>query len=54
MTPNSGHLVNLNRSGKNRNSLAPDEVVAQTMIITAAGQETTVTEDSEQRSELIC
>ncbi|KAJ7856433.1 cytochrome P450, partial [Mycena leptocephala] len=36
-----GLLLNLNRSDKNRNSLAPDEVVAQTMIITAAGQETT-------------
>ncbi|KAJ6629771.1 cytochrome P450 [Mycena sp. CBHHK59/15] len=41
MTPNSGHLVDLNRSDKKRNGLAPDEVVAQTMIITAAGQDTT-------------
>ncbi|KAJ7889407.1 cytochrome P450 [Mycena leptocephala] len=41
MTPNSGHLMDLNRSDKKRNALAPDEVVAQTMTITAAGQDTT-------------
>jgi cytochrome P450 len=53
VTPIVGTLVGLNRSDKKKNALAPDEVAAQAMIITAAGQDTTVTESNEQRSELI-
>jgi hypothetical protein len=49
MTPIEGTLVDLNRSDK-RNALAPEEVAAQTIVITSAGQDTTVMESNEQRS----
>ncbi|KAJ7847403.1 cytochrome P450, partial [Mycena leptocephala] len=41
MTPTAGTLVDLNRSDKKRNALTPDELVAQTLTITVAGQDTT-------------
>ncbi|KAJ7847387.1 cytochrome P450 [Mycena leptocephala] len=36
----SGTLVDLNRSDKKRNALTPDELAAQTLTITVAGQDT--------------
>jgi cytochrome P450 len=48
MTPTAGTLVDLNRSDKKRNALTPDELAAQTLTITVAGQDTTVTESSDQ------
>ncbi|KAJ7860042.1 cytochrome P450 [Mycena leptocephala] len=41
MTPTAGTLVDLNRSDKKRNALTPDELAAQTLTITVAGQDTT-------------